>query len=177
MVTGVAKPLGESELRQRRGVARIKNLMTRRHWKEELGPADIRVGKLQIWVHTPPGLAREDTPGWTWLRATAHYAELGASVWVSGEILTLEELECWLLETQSLLETPGGRAALACTEPYLAIELAPGRGPGRLAMTVGITPDVVLQAHHFETEIDRGDLPVLVGDLERVTGGGRHPAQ
>jgi hypothetical protein len=79
-----------------------------------------------------------------WLRVTAHCGRNGASVFVTGSIIHLSELDRWRVETEERLKNLNGEAKLTCLEPNLSAVL---KSPslGHVAVEVSITPDHMTQ--------------------------------
>ena len=58
--------------------------------------------------------------------------------------------------------------SLTSPEPNLHVRVGPPGRHGRVRLRVEITPDPAVQGHWFETEIDQGQLPPAILQLERV---------
>ena len=55
--------------------------------RADLGPPDLVVAGLQLWVHGRQFADADDYYDGNWLRVTAHCGASGASIWVQGAIL------------------------------------------------------------------------------------------
>lgn len=106
----------------------------------KLGTPDLKIEGLQIWVHGRQFPDAADYWDGNWLRVTAHCGGNGASVFTTGSIIHLSELDRWLVESEELLENLKGEAKLACVEPALSVTLKSG-SLGNITMEVSITPD------------------------------------
>jgi hypothetical protein len=136
---------------------------------DRLGPPEISLAGLQIWVHGRQFPDQQDYWDGNWLRVTAHCGGQGASVWVSGSIIHLSELLDWRDQTDQMRQTLSGMAALACMEPDLRVELKM-ESLGQITMTVRITPEHLSQQHSFEFAIDQSYLPGFLRECGEVLG-------
>jgi hypothetical protein len=128
---------------------------------EDLGAPDLKLEGLQIWV---PGRQFPDLQDYwdgNWLRVTAHCGGDGASVFTTGSIIRLPELDRWRSETEDLSKSLGGEAKLVCIEPFLSGSLKCG-SLGHITMEVSITPDHMTQRHWFQFEIDQSYLTPFI---------------
>jgi hypothetical protein len=105
-----------------------------------LGAPDLKLEGLQIWVQGRQFPDSHDYWDGNWLRVVAHCGGNGASVFATGSIIHLSELNRWLVETEELLKNLNGEAKLACMEPALSVTLKSG-SLGHITMEVSITPD------------------------------------
>ena len=135
--------------------------------REKLGPPDIKLGSLQIWIHGRQFPDLHDFWDGNWIRVTAHCGSAGASVWVSGPIIHLPEIERWRAQTVKLQDRLTGEAALACMEPELSVSLK-AQSLGHIAMEVSITPDNLNQRHWFNFEIDQSYLSALISECGKI---------
>jgi hypothetical protein len=129
--------------------------------EKNLGPPDIKLAGLQIWIHGRQFPNTEDYWDSNWLRVTAHCGSGAASVWTGGAIIHLSEVHQWHSELAILRDTLSGEAALKCMEPELSVTLKAG-SLGHISMEVSITPEHLAQEHWFKFEIDQTYLPPLV---------------
>jgi len=120
---------------------------------ESLGPPDLRLHGLQIWVHGRQFREQQDYWDGNWLRVTAYCGGSGASVFSTGPIIHLSELQRWCAEIENLSKTLSGEATLACIEPAIGVGLKVG-SLGHITMDVSITPDQMNQRHWFQFGID-----------------------
>ena len=135
----------------------------------ELGPPNIELEDLQMWVHGRQFPNMQDYWDGNWLRVTARCAGAGASVSVTGPIIHLSELQRWQSESKQLRDTLKGEAKLTCIEPALAVSLK-ALTLGHVAMEVSITPDHMNQRHWFQFEIDQSYLDALLAQFESILG-------
>jgi hypothetical protein len=98
---------------------------------------------------------------------TASCGGNGASVFATGSIIHLSELDRWLVETEELLKNLDGDAKLACMEPALSVTLKSG-SLGHITMEVSITPDHMTQRHWFQFEIDQSYLPPFAKQCQSI---------
>lgn len=117
----------------------------------KLGAPDLKLEGLQIWIHGRQFPDSGDYWDGNWLRVTASCGGNGASVFATGSIIHLSELDRWLVETEELLKNLDGDAKLACMEPALSI-----------------TPDHMTQRHWFQFEIDQSYLPPFVKQCQSI---------
>lgn len=132
-----------------------------------LGAPDLKLEGLQIWVHGRQFPDSHDYWDGNWLRVTAHCGGNGASVFATGSIIHLSELDRWLVETEELLKNLNGEAKLACMEPALSATFKSG-SLGHITMEVSITPDHMAQRHWFQFEIDQSYLPTFVKQCRSI---------
>lgn len=133
---------------------------------DKLGPADISIAGLRVWVFGRESENEQDYWDGNWLRVEVLCRSEAAESHVSGSILHLSEVREWLDELNKLSAEPNGEARLSCMEPYLSarLELTSGRG----ALAVSITPDVLTEKREFAFAIDQSYLPELTSQLARV---------
>jgi hypothetical protein len=84
---------------------------------ESLGPADLKIAGLRIWVHGRQFPDSKDYWDGNWLRVTAHCASESAHVRVHGAIIHLGEIEGLKSGCEVLSQTLAGSAVLDCIEP------------------------------------------------------------
>jgi hypothetical protein len=133
----------------------------------KLGAPDLKLEGLQIWVHGRQFSDSNDYWDGNWLRVTAHCGGNGASVFATGSIIHLSELDRWLVGTEELLKNLTGEAKLACMEPALSATLKSG-SLGHITMEVSITPDHMTQSHRFQFQIDQSYLPPFVKQCQSI---------
>ena len=126
-----------------------------------LGPPDITLAGLQIWVHGRQFPDAHDYWDGNWLRVTAHCGGNGASVFVSGPFIHLGEIDRWLTAIQTLQQDLKGEAKLDCMETELSVDLK-FTSLGHIDMEVQITPDQFTQRHWFRFGIDQTYLAPLI---------------
>lgn len=136
-------------------------------YSKKLGPANIRLAEFQIWVHGRQFPQSQDCWDGNWLNITAHCGARSASVWTSGAILTLPEIDHWADACEVMYRTLSGEANLECIEPELCVELKAG-SLGHILIKVEITPDHMTQEHTFLFELDQSYLPDLIRDCRKV---------
>jgi hypothetical protein len=136
--------------------------MSVQHHEPPLGPPDLQLAGFQLWVHGRECPGSDEYWDANWLRVTAHCGGTGASVWVTGPVLTTWELADWIASVEQLYRSLSGRARLQCMEPNLALCLEPEGRAGQLGLTVNITPDQVWQDHRFQFGLDQSYLPALL---------------
>lgn len=129
--------------------------------EKDLGPPDIKLEGLQIWVHGRQFPDLQDYWDGNWLKVTAHCGAAGASVWTTGPIIHLGEIQHWLAQLQQMQVALSGKADLECTEPELSVSLK-AASLGHIMMEVSITPNHLAQEHRFKSEIDQSYLPPLI---------------
>src|SRR4051812_47495188 len=69
---------------------------------DHLGEPDLKVSGFELWVHGRQYPDSTDKFDGNWLRATAHSSSFGASVFVSGAILMVNDLVRWSGECDAL---------------------------------------------------------------------------
>jgi hypothetical protein len=138
----------------------------------KLGAPDLKLEGLQIWVHGRQFPDLHDYWDGNWLRVTAHCGGNGASVFATGSIIHLPELDRWRSEAEVLLKDLNGEAKLACIEPELSVNLK-STSLGHITMEVSITPDHMIQRHWFKFDIDQTYLTPLIRECQSILE--RHP--
>lgn len=134
---------------------------------ENLGSPDIQIDGLKIWVHNRQFPEAMDYDDGNWLNITACCESKGAQIWVAGNILTLPELEHWLIDIEKMSKDLIGEANLDCLEPGLNIKLSVNK-LGQLKMVVDITPDLLMQMHQITMELDQTYLVPLSTSIRKV---------
>lgn len=132
-----------------------------------LGTPDLKLEGLQIWIHGRQFPDAADYWDGNWLRMTAYCGGNSASVFATGAIIHLSELDRWLVESEELRKNLNGEAKLACMEPALSVTLKSG-SPGHITMEVSITPDHMSQRHWFQFGIDQSYLPPLLKQCQSI---------
>jgi len=129
----------------------------------KLGPPNIKLHTLKIWVHGREYPDATDYWDGNWILVTVECASQGAQVSVCGPIIHLSELAEWVVAAEKLHGKLDGEANLICMEPELSVKLALDK-LGHMLMTVDITP-YRSQEHCFRFELDQSHL------LEMIRGG------
>lgn len=142
--------------------------MTRNATPEKLGPPDLKVADFQLWVHGREFPGSQDSYDGSWLRVTAHSGASGASVWMSGAILTVTDLPRWAEECDALAKGQTQEAELAPMEPELNVHIRRVDHLGHFTMRVEITPDHLKQDHSFEFEIDQTYLSEIARQCRTI---------
>jgi hypothetical protein len=136
----------------------------------DLGPPDLKLEGLQIWVYGRQFPNSHDYWDGNWLRVTAHCGGHGASVFAAGSIIHSTELDRWRSGAEILLRDLKGEAKLACLEPNLSVDLK-STSLGHITMEVSITPDHMVQRHWFRFEIDQTYLTPLIRQCQSILEG------
>ncbi len=135
---------------------------------EALGPATVEIAALRIWVHGYQFPDQTDSWDGNWLRCTAHCAEAGASVRLTGAILDTVSFVRFGRELADVYKQLEGQATLESDEPELkAVVSAIGRN-GAVQVVVEITPDHMTQVHRFTLTIDQSFLPEMVRQCNQL---------
>ena len=136
---------------------------------EDLTRPDIKIAGFQLWIlgYQYPDVNDPDDANWT--RVVAHSGAVGASVWVSGSLVQISDLERWGDECDRMLRTGNSTAVLGSYEPDLFVEISVADRLGHLTMKVEITPDHLTQSHSFQFEIDQSYLPSLIAQCREAT--------
>lgn len=127
----------------------------------------VQLEGLSLWVHGYQFPEIEDDWDGNWLNVSACCRVEDTEVWVKGPILHLSEIKRWMEECEQLSRTLSGKAALACMEPNLKVNLQMDK-LGAIAMTVEITPDHLAQKHQFCFTIDQSYLEKLIRECRQV---------
>lgn len=135
---------------------------------ETLGPPDIQLEDLRIWIHGRQFPGADDYWDGNWVYATAYCGSPGAEVWTSGPIIHLSEVVNWLADGETMRRTLSGEANLDCMEPELSVKLRTEGSLAHVSMRVEITPDNLKQEHVFLFEIDQTYLTGLIGACKRI---------
>lgn len=135
---------------------------------ETLGPATLEMAALRIWVHGYQFPDRTDYWDGNWLRCTAHCAEAGASVQVSGAILDTVSFVRFGRELTDVYKQLEGQATLASHEPELKVELRAIGRTGDVEIVVEITPDHMTQSHRFALKVDQSFLPAMIRQCHQL---------
>jgi hypothetical protein len=135
---------------------------------EALGPATLEMAALRIWVHGYQFPDLTDYWDGNWLRCTAHCAEAGASVRVTGAILDTVSFVRFGRELADVYKQLEGQATLESHEPELkAVVSAIGR-KGHVQVVVNITPDHMTQVHRFTSTADQSFLPEIIRQCNQL---------
>ena len=134
---------------------------------EQLGPPDIKLNGLQVWIHGRQFPDVDDYWDGNWLRVTAHCGSHDADVWTSGPILEVPAIARWLTALEEMNRSLSGEANLIGVEPELSVELTMAE-LGHISMKVEITPDHLTQEHSFQFELDQSYLEDLIESCRNV---------
>jgi hypothetical protein len=135
---------------------------------ETLGPATLEMAALRIWVHGYQFPDLTDYWDGNWLRCTAHCAEAGASVRVTGAILETVSFFRFGRELADVYKRLEGQATLASHEPELKVELRAIGRKGDVEIVVEITPDHRTQIHRFSLTSDQSFLPEMIRQCNQL---------
>jgi hypothetical protein len=102
-----------------------------------------------------------------WLRVTAHCGASGASVFSTGPIIHLSELEWWCDQLETLSSTLSGEANLVCIEPAIGVSIK-SASLGHITMEVSITPEHLDQRHWFQFGLDQSYLDPFIKQLKVI---------
>lgn len=141
----------------------------------ELGPPDIGLWRLRIWVHDYQFDDPDNVDDAEWLTVTAYCEDDGCAARAYGSFLCRSELAQFLAECETLQETLAGRAELRCMEEQLAVKLVVSDSRGGIEAEVYLSPDPLTQDHTFRFSIDQSYLPELIAGLRDVLS--RYPAR
>jgi hypothetical protein len=133
----------------------------------KLGPPNIQLHTLKIWVHGRQYPDATDYWDGNWVLVTVECASQGAQVSVGGPIIHLSELADWVVAAEKLQEKLDGEANLICMEPELSVKLIVDK-LGHMLMTVDITPDNYSEEHCFRFELDQSYLPEMIRGCRAV---------
>ncbi|SRR6266851_1435638 len=133
-----------------------------------LGPPQIKLAALQIWIHGRQFPDHDDYWDGNWLNVMAHCGAQRADVWVSGPIIHLSEIRQWHDALAQMHKTLSGEAKLCGDlEPNLAVDMKIDR-LGHIFVEVRITPDQMKQRHLFRCELDQTYLGPLIAQCRAV---------
>jgi len=127
---------------------------------EQLGPASLKVGGLEIWVHGREFPEAQYSDDGNWLRISAHCGAPGSSVWTGGTILSLSELAAWRSQCEQLHGGQVDRAALKTGEPELCAVIERIEGQEALRLRVEIALEG--QAHSAEFDLEPSALVQII---------------
>ena len=140
---------------------------------DTLGPPDLEVAKLSVWVRERTYAGSEEPYDADRLTVSAHCAQAGASVFVQGAFLTSSSFERFAETCETLHVALAGKAWLASDELNLTVTLDATDSAGHVLAVVEITPDHMTQEHRFEFQIDQTHLPGIVRQCRTIVG--RYP--
>ncbi len=140
-----------------------------------VGPPDLKLAGLQVWVHGYQFPELDDEWDGNWLRVTAHCGSSGADVWVGGAILDTVSFYGLRKGLTEIHRTMTGKAELSSLEPELKAFVEMVDKLGHLTVRVEITPDHMSQHHWFEFEADQSHLPAIVSQCDALLA--RHPVR
>jgi hypothetical protein len=130
--------------------------------RADLGPPDLKVAGLQLWIHGRQFADARDYYDGNWLRITAHCGASGASIWVQGAILMVTDIAGFGDQCAAMLRGEADSAAFDPLEPELKVSLRVADRLGHLRAHVEITPDHLAQSHRLEFDIDQSYLPEII---------------
>jgi hypothetical protein len=136
--------------------------------EEKLGAPDIKVAGLQIWIHGYQYSEAENEHDANWLRCSAHCGASGASVWVSGSILSTHDIRKLASESEQLYQKQITKLEVEPMEPELRLAVTATDSCGHLELKVEITPNHLSQEHSFLFEIDQSYLPPIEAQCRKV---------
>jgi hypothetical protein len=135
---------------------------------DSLGPPALKIVGFQLWINGRQFPDSQDYWDGNWLSVTAHCGANGASVWASGAIVMVSDIERWATQCDALYESGQGEAVLQPCEPNLLVSLRSSDRLGHILMCVEITPDHMTQEHRFDFEIDQSYLPSLMAQCRSI---------
>lgn len=135
---------------------------------ENLGPPDINIAGLQIWVHGYQFVEADNYDDANWLRVSVHCGANNASVWASGSIITVNDIIGLASDSEKLYKKEIKELEIDPMEPELRITMKTCDSLEHFELTVEITPDHLSQEHTFQFEIDQSYLPALVGQCKKL---------
>jgi hypothetical protein len=136
--------------------------------EEKLGTPDIKIAGLQIWIHGYQYAEADNEYDANWLRVSAHCGASGASVWVSGSILSTYDIKELASETEKMYQNQIKEIEVDPMEPGLRLAMKATDSCGHLELTVEITPDHLFQQHSFQFEIDQSYLPPIEAQCRKI---------
>ena len=145
------------------------------HHAERLGPPQLALAGLQVWIHGRPYADSPEPYDGDWLTATAHCGRGGASVWTHGAILTSSSVEQFVAACEGLYAGHEGTAWLGSPDNYLTVRLTPIGRTGELELQVEITPEPGEQDHTFSFRIDQSHLRAVIASCRALLE--RYPNQ
>ena len=134
---------------------------------EKLGPPQLRIADLRVWVHGRQFPDALDYWDGNWLRVTACCSNPNSSVQADGPIVHLGELVRLCATLKQLYESLKGQALLKCMEPNLGVSLTASSN-GHIDVRISITPDQMTEEHVFKDTIDQTYLPPMIAACEAL---------
>jgi hypothetical protein len=135
---------------------------------DSLGQPALKMVGFQLWIHGRQFPTAQDYWDDNWLNVTAHCGACGASVWASGALVMVSDIERWATQCKTLYESGQGEAVLQPCEPNLLVCLRSSDRLGHILMRVEITPDHMTQQHRIDFEIDQSYLPSLMAQCRAI---------
>lgn len=135
---------------------------------ENFSSPDIYIAGLQIWVHGYQFVEADNYADANWLRASVHCGANNASVWVSGSIITVNDIIGLASDSEKLYQSKITEFEMDPMEPELRIAMKTIDSLGHIELTVEITPDHLSQEHTFQFEIDQSHLPSLIDQCGKL---------
>jgi hypothetical protein len=142
--------------------------MTKHPDPEKSSSPNLKIVGFQIWIHGREFPDATDYDDVNWLNITAHCGSAGASVWVKGPIIQIQDIHQLRSECEELLNGTEMTAALTPLEPELMLTIKTTDSLGHLEMSVHITPDHLNQEHIFRFEIDQSYLPGIIRQCKEI---------
>ncbi|HEY4128196.1 MAG TPA: hypothetical protein VGN70_09145 [Gammaproteobacteria bacterium] len=133
----------------------------------KLGDPDIKVDRLDVWLHGRQFPDVQDYWDSDWLSVTAEYKGRDSRVVAHGPFIHLSELASFFTALKVLDEKLKGEAVLDCLEPDLHLDIR-AKSLGHLEVEVSLTADNVTESHSYQEQIDQTPLPLILGALNQV---------
>ncbi len=150
--------------RPRRCTSKIMTIIE----EERLGTPDIQIAGLQIWIHGYEYTEADDEYDANWLRVSAHCGASGASVWLSGSILSTYDIKKLATESKKMYQNQIKELEVEPMEPGLRLIMKATDSCGHLELTVEITPDHLFQQHSFQFKMDQSYLPPIEAQCSKI---------
>lgn len=123
---------------------------------------DLVLGPFSLTVHGYQFTSADNIWDANWLFVTAQCEADGATVRVSGSILSTTDLAAFGTQCDQLYKQLKGEAVLDSLEPELRLKLHYVGKAGHLEGSVEITPDQMTQRHQFSFALDQSFLPAVI---------------
>jgi hypothetical protein len=143
-------------------------MLPREDQVSRLGPPDIALAGLQIWVHGRQFPDAQDYWDGNWLNITAHCGAPGSEVIVTGSFIHLFEISNWYKALKTMNETVSGEAQLCGYYEHNLLVRMDMNNTGHLSIKVEITPNQMTQLHSFMFYLDQTYLPPLLVQCESL---------
>ena len=142
--------------------------MNRKLSPDNLGELALKVAGFQLWIHGRESPEANDSGDGNWLRVTAHCGASGASIWVEGSIVEVNDIASFGNQCASLLRGDSSSAVLDPFEVELKVSLEAGDRVGHIHAQVEITPNHLEQYHKMQFEIDQSYLARIIGQCSAI---------